>query len=96
MFASLKAALDAFDTDPFPELVAHIRDKWKDDSRERNARRLRLDQHARYYWDEAFGADGLTSNSPAAMTLVRHDEPISRTRWQFAPRHEHVWLEREK
>lgn len=95
-FASLKTALDAFDSDPFPELVAHIRDKWKADSRERNARRLKLDKHARYYWDEAFGADGLTSTAAAAMTLVRHDEPVSRTRWQFAPRHEHVWLEPEK
>lgn len=95
-FASLKAALDTFDTDPFPELLAHMRDEWKVDAREGTARRLKLGQRPRYYWDEVLGADGLTSNTSATMTLVRHDEPTSRTRWQFAPRHEHVWLEPEK
>ena len=88
-FASLKAALDAFDADPLPELVAHLKEAWQADARQRNARRLKM-QAPRYYWDEAFGADGLAPDCPASVTLTRHDEPTSRLRWQFAPRREHA------
>jgi len=75
-FPSLKAALDAFDANPFPELAVRVN-------------RLRM-QAPRYYWDEAFGADGLAADCPASVTLTRHDEPTSRLRWQFAPRREHA------
>lgn len=88
-FPSLKAALDAFDADPLPELVAHLKEAWKDEARRSNARRLKI-QAPRYYWDEAFGRDGLAADYPASLTLSRHDEPTSRLRWQFAPRREHA------
>ncbi|MDD5297333.1 MAG: type I-E CRISPR-associated protein Cas5/CasD [Rhodocyclaceae bacterium] len=88
-YASLKAALDAFDADPLPELVAHLKEAWQADARQRNVRRLNM-RAPRYYWDEAFGSDGLEADSPASITLTRHDEPTSRLRWQFAPRREHA------
>jgi CRISPR system Cascade subunit CasD len=30
------------------------------------------------------------------MEVIRQDQPLSRRRWQFAPRREYVRLEREK
>ncbi|MGB0127633.1 MAG: type I-E CRISPR-associated protein Cas5/CasD [Rhodocyclaceae bacterium] len=94
-FASLKAALDAFDAYPLPELVAHLKEHRKAPARDRDRRRLRMSS-PRYYWDEAFGSDGLEAGCPAVMTLTRHDEPTSRLRWQFAPRREHVFLVEER
>lgn len=40
---------------------------------------------ARYFWEVDMDADGL---SPS-QTHTRHDQPLSRQRWQFAPRQEH-------
>jgi CRISPR system Cascade subunit CasD len=90
-FPSLRAALDAFDPDPLPELVSHLKDEWRPSARNRTRRLLGFGS-PRYYWDDTFGADGLADGLPAGMTLVRHDEPLSRRRWQFAPRREHVLL----
>ena len=44
---------------------------------------------ARYFWEESmeFGPE-------KDMEQVRHDQPISRRRWQFAPRREWVYLDR--
>lgn len=39
---------------------------------------------ARYFWDADMEAEGL---SPS-QTHTRHDQPLSRQRWQFAPRQE--------
>lgn len=90
-FADLKAALDAFDADPLPELVAHVKEQWRDERRQASLRRLRLGS-ARYYWDDALGAQGLSADLRPSLTLHRHDQPLSRRRWQFAPRREHLFL----
>ncbi|NMG44762.1 type I-E CRISPR-associated protein Cas5/CasD [Aromatoleum toluvorans] len=88
-FDSLKSALDAFDASPFPELD-------KDATRASNIaqRWLKLGSgQARYYWDEAWGVEALAPDSPATMSLTRHDTPTSRRRWQFSPRQEFMRLE---
>jgi CRISPR system Cascade subunit CasD len=41
----------------------------------------------RYYWE-----DGMESGIKPDMQVVRHDQPLSRRRWQFAPRREWVAL----
>ncbi len=41
----------------------------------------------RYYWE-----DGMTAGMDASFESVRHDQPTSRRRWQFAPRRELVFL----
>jgi CRISPR system Cascade subunit CasD len=40
---------------------------------------------SRYYWDEC---DSAFSGMTATMAFTRHDEPISRNRWQYAARRE--------
>lgn len=42
---------------------------------------------ARYYWE-----DGMTAGMDASFQTQRHDQPLSRRRWQFAPRREWVAL----
>ncbi len=42
---------------------------------------------ARYYWE-----DGMTAGMDASFQTQRHDQPLSRSRWQFAPRREWVAL----
>lgn len=88
---SVRAALDnvslhsltALATSKRPELV-----EWPSDT-DRYA--LRLNNKAvRYYWE-----DDMDAGMQASMSLVRHDQPISRQRWQFAPRREHVFLTEE-
>jgi CRISPR system Cascade subunit CasD len=53
---------------------------------------LRLrDQTARYCWEE-----GMDAGVEPDMHVIRHDQPLSRRRWQFAPRREYVRLEQGK
>lgn len=42
---------------------------------------------ARYYWE-----DGMEAGMNASFDTLRHDQPQSRKRWQFAPRREWVHL----
>lgn len=44
----------------------------------------------RYYWEE-----GMEAGMAASFQLERHDQPLSRTRWQFEPRREYVFLAAE-
>ncbi|TBW06409.1 type I-E CRISPR-associated protein Cas5/CasD [Azotobacter chroococcum subsp. isscasi] len=50
-------------------------------------RAFRLGQ-ARYYWE-----DGMNAGMEASFDSWRHDQPLSRRRWQFAPRREWVALQ---
>ncbi|MEI2415565.1 type I-E CRISPR-associated protein Cas5/CasD [Orrella sp. JC864] len=43
----------------------------------------------RYFWD-----DGMVPGMAASLQTVRYDQPLSRRRWQFVPRREHVHIER--
>ena len=45
----------------------------------------------RYHWE-----DGMEAGMEPDMEVIRQDQPLSRRRWQFAPRREYVRLEREK
>ncbi len=47
-------------------------------------------QAVRYCWE-----DGMESGLVAEMQTMRADQPLSRSRWQFAPRRESVAFERE-
>lgn len=44
----------------------------------------------RYYWE-----DGMQAGMVPSFDTVRHDQPVSRQRWQFAPRRERVFVESE-
>lgn len=57
---------------------------------ERDSRFFHLGQ-VRYYWE-----DGMQAGMSPHFERVRHDQPLSRSRWQFAPRREWASLsERE-
>ncbi len=56
-----------------------------------DSRVLRLRRETvRYYWE-----DGMEAGMEPSMHVMRQDQPLSRRRWQFAPRREYVRLERE-
>lgn len=44
-------------------------------------------KQVRYYWE-----DGMQAGLQPSFETVRHDQPLSRRRWQFAPRREWVAL----
>lgn len=55
-----------------------------------DSRVLRLRREAvRYCWD-----DGMEAGAEPDMQIVRMDQPLSRRRWQFAPRRESMRFER--
>lgn len=85
--ASLRAALDET---PQGSLLALSRKNpaqpWPTPA-DRNAFRP---TESRYFWE-----DGMESGMEASLQLVRHDQPLSRSRWQFAPRREWVFLSGE-
>lgn len=45
---------------------------------------------ARYYWE-----DGMSAGMMPTLQTIRNDQPLSRRRWQFAPRQESVFLAQE-
>ena len=56
-----------------------------------DVRVLRLrHETVRFYWE-----DGMEAGMDPDMQAMRQDQPLSRRRWQFAPRREYVRLERE-
>lgn len=76
-FPSLKAALDSRDDETLiPE------------DRHHQSACLRPDRLARYYWDARMDSAGM----PVTLRHTRHDEPLSRRRWQFDTRQENVYL----
>jgi len=49
----------------------------------------------RYYW-EGSPDDLRPGESISMQTLIRHDNPLSRNRWQFSQRTEYLSLEKEE
>jgi CRISPR system Cascade subunit CasD len=49
---------------------------------------IHRDRQVRYFWDEAMAVPGMEPT----LQLTRHDQPLSRRRWQFEPRRELVYL----
>ncbi len=51
--------------------------------------RFRMDG-ARYFWEDGMSLNGTEDSHK--LEFIRHDQPVSRRRWQFAPRREWTWL----
>lgn len=51
----------------------------------KNDQRFLRPRSPRYYWEE-----GMQAGMRASFDTIRHDQPLSRRRWQFAPRRELV------
>ena len=83
--ASLREALDGVE---FPSLLGlldpHQPQQVWPNRQDRQAFRL---GQVRYYWE-----DGMQAGMTPSFDSWRHDQPISRSRWQFAPRREWVAL----
>jgi len=81
---SVRGALD--DT-PLTSLLALLQDNPEQPWPSHADRVALRPSKARYYWE-----DGMRAGMQASLQLVRHDQPLSRRRWQFAPRREWVFL----
>jgi CRISPR system Cascade subunit CasD len=55
----------------------------------RDAYWLRLSTERHYYWEGEVTDFSDTIDLSRMQTRIRHDQPSSRTRWQFSPRQEH-------
>jgi CRISPR system Cascade subunit CasD len=80
----LREALDH----PFPSLLALASRQADQTWPNSDDRRYLPVTQARYYWE-----DGMESGMTPDYEQQRHDVPLSRTRWQFAPRREWVYLD---
>ncbi|MBU4612119.1 type I-E CRISPR-associated protein Cas5/CasD [Achromobacter sp. GG226] len=80
----LRAALDGV---PLPSLMALLTSRPDASWPSPMDQRAFALQAPRYFWE-----DGMTPGMEASFSTVRHDQPLSRRRWQFAPRREHVSL----
>jgi CRISPR system Cascade subunit CasD len=52
-------------------------------------------RETRYFWEEGM-VPAIDSNLKPALEFTRNDQPLSRARWQFAPRREWVHLSKGK
>lgn len=80
---TLRGALDTPQTSLLALLQRHPEQPWPTHADQVALRPSK----PRYYWEE-----GMHAGMPASLQLVRHDQPLSRQRWQFAPRNEWVFL----
>lgn len=85
MAASLREAFDAVTLPSLLGLLDRRQPQQVWPSRH-DQRAFRLGQ-VRYYWE-----DGMQAGMAASFDSLRHDQPLSRSRWQFAPRREWVAL----
>ena len=57
---------------------------------------LKLEADCHYYWQGTpsdFSGDQLQLPEHEIQQFIRHDQPLSRQRWQFRPRQENMWLQ---
>lgn len=59
---------------------------------ERDAYWLGLNKNRHYYW-EGDVTDFSDAQLETRQTRIRHDQPLSRKRWQFSPRQEHYYYQ---
>jgi CRISPR system Cascade subunit CasD len=67
---------------------------WKDDRRW-----LPDDEVIHYFWEGVpsdFAKADESFSPESAQQLRRHDQPLSRSRWQFKPRAEYFWMSRRE
>jgi CRISPR system Cascade subunit CasD len=80
---------EAFDSAELPSVLALLNNRkphqvwpnWMD-------RQMFQPEQARYYWE-----DGMQAGMQPSFDTWRHDQPLSRRRWQFSPRREWVCLQ---
>jgi CRISPR system Cascade subunit CasD len=81
-----RAALDGYQ----PGELLKVKQEW-----EGERRWLPSDKDALYFWEGEiadFAAVGETFQPDTVQQLRRHDQPLSRNRWQFQPRAEYFWM----
>lgn len=73
-----------------PKVLLHNQYDWVTDERF-----LKKDKTCHYYWQGELTDFAQPDKVPASQVhqLVRHDQPLSRQRWQFQPRKENLWLQ---
>lgn len=84
---SLRAVLDSASQ---PSLLALLGSRPEQPWPTRADRSALRPAGARYYWEE-----GMQAGMNPDLQVVRHDQPLSRRRWQFSPRREWVFLAEE-
>ncbi|MBA1262333.1 type I-E CRISPR-associated protein Cas5/CasD [Stutzerimonas stutzeri] len=82
--ATLREALDRSELPSLLGLLDHEPQQAWPSRADRQCFRV---QQVRYYWE-----DGMEAGMAASFDSWRHDQPLSRSRWQFAPRREWVAL----
>ena len=60
---------------------------------ERDSNWLKLNSQRHYYWEGATADFAENVQQSQIQTRVRHDQPLSRKRWQFTPRQEHYFYQ---
>lgn len=63
---------------------------------ERDRHWLAISKERHYYWEGAPCDFSDTLDLTYTQTRVRHDQPLSRKRWQFMPRQEHYLFQRDE
>lgn len=53
---------------------------------------LQLGKQRHYYWEGEIADFSSEIDMAHVQTRTRHDQPLSRTRWQFSPRQEHNYM----
>lgn len=73
-----------------PEELLHSQYDWVTDERF-----LKKNNACHFYWEGELADFAQPDTVPASQVqqLVRHDQPLSRQRWQFQPRQENLWLQ---
>ena len=83
---NFRMALDAY----HPKALLINQPQWFQDDRF-----LPVDDTCRYFWEGTcsdFSNDTNGFNASHVQQLTRHDQPLSRSRWQFKPRLENHWM----
>jgi len=70
-----------------PLLPSHVDDGGQ--LTKRDAYWLQLGKQRHYYWEGEMADFSSELDLAIVQTRTRHDQPLSRTRWQFVPRQEH-------
>ena len=58
---------------------------------QRDAYWLQVPDDRHYYWEGETSDFSVTMGLSRVQTRIRHDQPLSRERWQFTPRQEHYF-----
>lgn len=85
-----RTALDGYET----KALIETKQEWNGDRRW-----LPNDESPLYFWEgdiEDFALAGDAFQPETVQLLRRHDQPLSRSRWQFKPRAEYFWMDQRE